>query len=63
LGTFGQVDEGIISHGTKALNDSSTKGVTKIIKILAAGQAENLRDRLECFGKLQFLENHFIEKE
>ena len=39
------------------------KGVTKIIKILAAGPAEPMRDKLEGFGRLQFLENHYIEKE
>jgi hypothetical protein len=37
--------------------------VSKLLKIIGAGKAENMRGRLEKFGPIRFLENHFCEKE
>jgi hypothetical protein len=37
--------------------------VSKLLKIVAAGDAEEMRPRLEEFGPITFLENHFYEKE
>jgi hypothetical protein len=37
--------------------------VSKILKIIGAGNAETMRERLELFGPIRFLENHFCEKE
>ena len=40
-----------------------TEGVSKILKIKGVGKAENQKERLAKFGKIQYLENHFHEKE
>lgn len=42
---------------------NATDPVSKLLKIVAAGNAEDMRCRLEEFGPIQFLENHFYEKE
>ena len=42
---------------------TNTDPVSKLLKIQAAGNAEEMRTRLEEFGPIQFLENHFYEKE
>jgi hypothetical protein len=42
---------------------NNTDPVSKLLKIIAAGNAEEMRSHLEEFGPIQFLENHFYEKE
>ena len=47
----------------KSITNDKIDLVSKILKILAAGDAESMRDRLELYGPIRFLENHFCEKE
>jgi hypothetical protein len=42
---------------------TNTEPISKLLKIIAAGNAEEMRSLLEEFGPIQFLENHFYEKE
>jgi hypothetical protein len=42
---------------------NNTDPVSKLLKIIAAGNAEEMRSHLEEFGPIQFLENHFYEKD
>lgn len=39
------------------------EGASKILKIKGVGKAENQKERLAQFGAIQYLENHFHEKE
>jgi hypothetical protein len=41
----------------------NNKIISKIIKIEGAGDAEKQREQLEKFGMIEYLENHYIEKE
>jgi hypothetical protein len=46
-----------------SLSNDKIDPLSKILKIIGAGDAESMRDRLELFGPIRFLENHFCEKE
>lgn len=46
-----------------SIKDDKIDAVSKILKIIGAGDAQNMRDRLELYGAIRFLENHFCEKE
>lgn len=45
------------------IKNKKIDAVSKILKIIKAGKAEDMRVRLEKFGPIRFLENHFCEKE
>ena len=46
-----------------SLSNDKIDPLSKILKIIGAGDAEGMRDRLELYGPIRFLENHFCEKE
>ena len=46
-----------------SITDDKIDAVSKILKIIKAGDAESMRDKLEAYGPIRFLENHFCEKE
>ena len=47
----------------KVVAPGRVDGVSKILRIMGAGQAEPERTRLEKFGSIQYLDNHYIDKE
>ena len=47
----------------ESIQNDKLDPVSKILKIIAAGDAEAMRERLELYGPIRFLENHFCEKE
>ena len=40
-----------------------SEGISKILKIKGVGKAENQKERLARYGRIQYLENHFHEKQ
>jgi hypothetical protein len=40
-----------------------SEGVSKILKIKGVGKAEDQKERLARYGAIQYLENHFHEKQ
>ena len=46
-----------------SITDDTVDAVSKILKIIKAGDAESMRESLEAYGQIRFLENHFCEKE
>lgn len=47
----------------RSINNDKIDAVSKILKVIGVGEAELMRDRLELFGPIRFLENHYYEKE
>ena len=48
---------------TKPAKRTKSDGVSKILKIKGVGKAEDQKDRLAQYGPIQYLENHFHEKQ
>ena len=45
------------------IKNEKLDAVSKLLKIIGAGAADDMRECLEQFGPIRFLENHFCEKE
>ena len=44
-------------------NKKKSEGASKILKIKGVGKAEDQKERLARYGPIQYLENHFHEKQ
>lgn len=58
-------EDGFHQSLQEAKTEKRTKsdGVSKILKIKGVGKAEDQKDRLAKYGPIQYLENHFHEKQ